>query len=286
METDKVLDQIISSLKNVLEIDLIILSGSRRSSQTTDFLSDYDLALYSSNPQSLLRDKDLIQEIMPVWLIQKNQFTYSKWTIPSRLVFYQQGIKIDYSFWPTEVIHKHISEGLPDHLEIGYEIVLDRNGLGSLLPVPQGKGYLPQEPTKEQFQENFQNFWFELFCWARYLYRGDLFFAQKVANTYLKDYLLEMLIWYQFIKGTTKNRIHTQGKRMEDWLEADVWVEIKNIYSSADIAESWKALFSHIDIYRKISGEVAEHYSYQYDFQLDQQLNSYLKKLNRDSQKL
>src|SRR6266496_1621284 len=61
-----------------------------------------------------------------------------------RLVLYEDGTKIDYTVWPVALLRRILNEpGLPDVLDVGYRILVDKDHLAHELKPPTYTAHIP-----------------------------------------------------------------------------------------------------------------------------------------------
>src|SRR5438105_1352626 len=121
------LEKIINWANSKDEIRALILSGSLAGKGKKDELSDYDIAVYGTNFY-FIQDDNWLKEIQNYWLCIHDQFLFLDYEIPTRLTIFDAYFKVDFSFHPLELLDKFFTS-LPDDYNIGYKILLDKDGL-------------------------------------------------------------------------------------------------------------------------------------------------------------
>jgi len=173
---------------------------------------------------------------------------------------------------------------IPDDYNIGYEVLLDKDGLLKDLPKPTYKGFVLIKPDKKKFKENIKEFWFECYHVAKYLYRNDLWVA-KTRDHATKKFLLQMLEWNEACKRNWNFSPKDHGKQMSDWLDKNYWNELHNCFGRFDKEESWNALINTIQLYQAVAKETAKFLKYEYDEKLDGRMSQFIKDLKSSSDK-
>jgi aminoglycoside 6-adenylyltransferase len=158
----------------------LILSGSKANPfDKTDFLSDYDIAVIGSGLDFIEND-NWLTDLKKYWVCVHDKFELAGFEIPTRLVIFNDVLKVDFSFLPTEAITRFIAaKELPDGFNIGYKILLDKEGLLQSLPTPTGAGFEIDRPAETEYLRNQSEFWFEVYHVAKYLARNDLWAAKS-----------------------------------------------------------------------------------------------------------
>src|SRR6185437_3936303 len=113
-----------------------------------------------------------------------------------RGVVYEDGTKIDWSLWPAhapELVAKH---GLTDDLDMGYRVLLDRDGTTARWAQPTRTAHIPLRPTEAEYVALVEEFWWSATYVAKARVRGEHFFARFILGmdmTY--GVLRRMLEW-------------------------------------------------------------------------------------------
>ena len=88
---------------------------------------------------------------------------------------YSDGLKIDFSIWPVEIVRYIVVNGiLPDDLDVGYKVLLDKDELTKGLKASTYKAYIPEKPTEAEYHTLIEVFFHEATYVAKYLWRDDL----------------------------------------------------------------------------------------------------------------
>ncbi len=160
------------------------------SGNAKDEYSDYDINLFVTNIKPFLENDEWFEQFDEIVVFQKEGTYYRGEFIPTRLVIYQNSPRVDFSFWPISILEDWIAKNkLPEFYMNGYQVLLDKLGIANQLRPPTNDGYMQKRPTQEVFLQNIYNFYFEASIIAKYLYRNNLWFANKLANGPIKDFL-------------------------------------------------------------------------------------------------
>lgn len=276
---DKILKTIINWAKPQPEIRGLILTSSRAGASQIDEFSDYDIMVLTDNSEKYLISDDWIKTINPVWVYQKESFNYKTFIIPTRLVIYENNLKVDFSFWSLDVINSLIKDGISEDMNRGYVVLLDKDGYDGKFPKPNGKDFEEEIPTEDEFLTHIYNFWFEVLGVSKYLKRNDMFIAKSIDNGIVKELLLKMIIWNIQLKNNWNIKTHNEGKRMHSWLDDETINMLGETYSGFSRKESWESLLKTIEMFRRISQESAVLFNYSYPRNVDKNISDYIKKL-------
>jgi aminoglycoside 6-adenylyltransferase len=184
------------------EIRAVLLTSTRAVPNAhVDVLSDYDVVLIVRDIHPFVSDKTWLQDFGEVLVV------YWDAVYPDpifgleccgNVTQYSSGLKIDFTLWSVELFQKIVAGSeLPDELEAGYKVLLDKDGLASKMQPPTFKAYLPKPPTLEQYQTHVNDFLTNAPYVAKCLCRAELFPLKWALDYDMKHvYLRQVLEWY------------------------------------------------------------------------------------------
>jgi hypothetical protein len=116
---------------------------------------------------------------------------------------------------------------------------------------------------------------------AKYLSRGDLWYAKRVENGYIKHHLFQMALWHhQAARGWPRDPVlHTEGKRFEQWASPGLRDEIGRCFSGYDVEGTWRSLFAMVELFGRLARETAGQLDIAYPEHKEQQIVDYLRHL-------
>ncbi len=274
------LNKIIAWAQKEDAIRAAVLTGSRaHTKKKTDAFSDYDLALFVSDPTKLTTNDSWITALGSVWVSIPETIPFNEHQIPTRLIIFEHGIGADISLWPVNLLKIMVAEKkLPFACESGYRILLDKDGLAKNLIAAPEKRSACQKPTQKEFLAAIRVFFFEAFNCAKYLARGDLWHA-KLRDWTTKEYLLKMIEWHEMAKHNWDYDTFWHGKNMHAWVSKETWTELHNCFAHFDAEDSWKALIATIELFGRIGKQTAEHIGYQYPTDVDKNITEFVQKI-------
>lgn len=173
------LRKIINWAENSVAIQAALLVGSRGQDHNVDELSDYDISLFTDSPSEFIESDDWLTQFGDVWVVVHEVINWGSLVVSTRLVLFDEGIKVDFAFYPTRVLQQYREQ---------YKVLVNKSGE---LP-PQETC---QEPTKEQYRKVVEEFWFEVYHVAKYKKRGDLFRADFRLAGLRVPFLEQMISW-------------------------------------------------------------------------------------------
>jgi len=103
---DEILQKVVKWAESQEAIRGLVLTSSRAGASQTDEFSDYDVMVLTDQAEQYLASDKWIESIKPVWVYQKEQFTHGPDVISTRLVIFEGGAKVDFSFLETRHFEK------------------------------------------------------------------------------------------------------------------------------------------------------------------------------------
>ncbi|HYO48758.1 MAG TPA: aminoglycoside 6-adenylyltransferase [Chloroflexia bacterium] len=257
---------------------MILTSSRTRPDGPVDMLSDYDLILAVSDVEPFAFDDAWLSDYgrpMVRWGDQSEmhgQATYF------RGVVYQNYVKVDYSIWPVALLERiAASAGLPDQLDVGYRVLLDKDRRTDGWKQPSYQAHIPTRPAEAEYRALVEEFWWGTTYVAKSLWRDDLVFAKWVLDQDLKlETMRRMLEWRIEIDHNWSVKPGVYGRGLKQLLPPNIWSEFVGTYVSLDVEETWAALDRVIALFRQVALDVGNALSYTYPQQVDDQVSAYL----------
>ena len=276
------IDRIVALAQTDEDIRAVILEGSLATGRQVDELSDYDVNIYSGDYARYLTDDRWMERIGEVLVYQKEELLFYDAIIPTRLVVFRDRPRVDFSFWPVALLSDMVhGRKQYESYRNGYLILVDKDGLAAQLPPPDGGGFVISPPGRDTFLQTLYDFWFEAYCVARYLARGDLWYAKRVENSYIKEHLFQMALWHhQAARGWPRDPLlHKEGKRFERWASPQLLAGIKGCFSGYDVEGTWSSLFAMVDLFGRLARQTALQLHIAYPERVERHVIEYLRYL-------
>jgi aminoglycoside 6-adenylyltransferase len=264
-----------------------LLTGSRANPRRmTDVLSDYDVILVVSDVYPYIEEREWIEDfgrvLVTYWdpVHPDPDFGFEQ---VGNVIQYSSGLKIDFTVIPTRLIHSIGRTGkLPDEMEAGYRVVLDKDNLTDALPAPGHKAFIPERPTEKTYLKVVEDFLSDAPYVAKCLWRDELMPAKWCLDCDMKPiFLRQMLEWYVQIGNEWSQPVGVLGRGLKELLPLKVWSELESTYAGADIEANWDALLHTMDLFRKVAIEVGEHLGYSYPLDMDGGVRDYVIKIRK-----
>ena len=255
----------------------VILTSTRTNpNASADELSDYDIELF-------VRDIEPFSD-PDEWMSTFGQIMvrHPKWT----MVYYLDGPKVDFGIMTVEELEKEVNTPvLAESYDIGYEILLDKDGLTKSLKAPTYNAYQTKPPTESEYKELVHRFWFNIMSVAKGLYRDQLFYAKGLGVGLHQTSLKTALSWYIGMKNGWKTNPGVCGKFFKKQLDPKTWFEVEETFAGSNLRENWEALFQLAALFGKLTSEVGEYLGYAYPVEVERHVTEYLRKIKNMSEK-
>ena len=271
------LSKIINWAKQESQIRALILTGSRAEKRSIDEFSDYDIAVICKDSKPYAKDNLWIPKLKKFIICIPEKMSFGNKKYPARLIIFEDYTKIDFSFFPIDFLKILSSKKpLPDQYNIGYKVILDKDGITKKLPKPTFEGFKIKKPTEKEFYECIDDFWFEVYHVAIYLARQDLWHAKFRNNDIKNHFLLKMIEWNEGSKHNWDYETNSLGKRMQSWVNKKTWKSCFDIFAHFDAKDSWQALLKMMELFRTISRETAKKLGYKYPEHIDKNISKFV----------
>ena len=281
-ETD-VLGKLIAWAAAQPDVRAVIITSSRvRPGGPVDLLSDYDIIIAVTDTERFTGDRDWMQgygRLMVLWGDQSELYglpTYFRGAI------YADYVKVDWSIWPVALLERvAAAPSLPDVLDVGYKVLLDKDGRTAGWPPPSYRAHIPLPPTEAEYLAVVEEFWWASTYVAKSLWRDELAFARFCLDQDLRlSTVRKMLEWRIELDHDWSVKPGVLGRGLKKLLPAGTWAELEATYTGADLEENWAALFRMAALFRRVSGEVAEALGYAYPMRVDEEVSVFLREVH------
>lgn len=258
MRTEReVLDQVLNFAAADARIRAVLLNGSRvNPAHPPDLLSDYDVLLSVSDPDSFARDESWMRRFGDVLLIQrpKNPPPQRAW-----LIVFADGVRIDFTLSPLDRLEQ---DARADTLT---RLLLDKDGRCPALPPPDESSHFVRRPTQQEFAGVCNEFWWVLIYAAKGLWRAQLPYAKHSFDVIVRQEMMKLLTWYASSLHDWQLNPGAMGKHLPAALPAALWQEYASTFAGAQLEENWSALFRAASLVDTVGETLAERLGYRYD---------------------
>lgn len=270
----ELLDNVIAWAARDANVRRLLLVGSRAHATPPDDLADFDVQVYADSHEPYIQDQGWLSGIGRVWVCVPDKYLDRDIEVPTRLVIFDGGLKVDFAFYPAGHVSTGVSAGLP------HQVLLHRDR-GTTSSEPQQLQLrshpLPNEAT---FRRVVEEFWFEAYHVGKYLARHELWLA-KSRDWATKQCLLTMIGWHeQVVRGRL---LEAEWVGQRSCVSPATWEAVYPTFGSFEHADSWRAAFATIKLFRQLAVEVAAATRFTYPADLDGSVGDFIQRL-RDGQ--
>ena len=268
---------------------LLLYSSRADPAAPVDLFSDYDLLLAVTDIHPFHTDTGWLEEYGEVLVVFRNPIDQKHgFACFGYITHYRDGVKIDYGFYPVEFLRWAAQQPhLPDDLDHGYRVLLDKDHLTDGLPLPTCTAHIVHPPAEDEYRAVVEEFFNDALYVAKNLWRDNLF-AVKLSLDHIMKYhcLGKMLIWRAASRPDQQEKPGTIDTRVKPHVEPGQWAELEGTYVGADLEANWEALFGTVQLFRSVAREVAGYLGYTYPAELDQGVSERLKAVKNLKQQL
>lgn len=269
--------------KEINNIRGVLLTSNRANPNATlDVLTDYNIEVFVEDFQPFLKGYQWLEAFGDILVCSPYKPALDeKGNILWCHVIFKDGPEIHLAIQLVKEMENYVQDATLDpSLDIGYKILLDKDGKLEGLAPPTYTAYRTKPPTEFEYQDLINNFWWSITYVAKNLFRDQLFFAKYQLDGALHHkHLYTTLSWHIGMKNNWKSDPGRQGKWLKRYLDAETWTEIEATFAGAGLEENWKAMFKTAEMFGRLASEVGAHLGYDYPFKLDQDLTGYLTKV-------
>jgi aminoglycoside 6-adenylyltransferase len=275
----QVLDKLLLWASQRDDVRAMLLTSSRASPNArVDPFSDFDIILVVRDIHPYLDDETWLGYFGKVLVLYRDPIRLEHGSERfCRVTQYEDGTKIDFTVWPLDVLPR-ITElpKLPDCLDIGYRVLLDKDNLAGALKPATYSAHIPAIPTEGEFLIRVEHFLSNAPYVAKHLCRGDLIPMKYVFDLMKIEGLLAMLEWRMEIDHNWSIKPGAYGKGLREYVNAETWASLERTYVGAGVEENWEALFETISVFRTVAMEVGDRLGYSYPMDMDNRVVTYL----------
>lgn len=265
------------------DIRAVIQTSSRTNPQASvDPLSDYDVIVVVQDILPFLEDKSWLQVFGRMLVYYQDplreELGYPRF---AHITEYEAGHKIDFTFWPVGLLAAVAAMPyLPQDLDVGYRVLLDKNDLTADLLPPSYQAYIPSPPSEAEYLEVIRLFFHEATYVTKNIWRDELLPALYSFDCIMKkQHLRRMLEWYYEVENDWKIKTGAHGRGLKRRLPADLWARFEATYAGADLQATWEALYTAFDLLRVAGEHVGHALGYDYPHDLHTRVLAHLRRV-------
>lgn len=243
-----------------------------------DSFSDLDIELVFDNNEPYLESDTWLSVFGdPIAMIEEGEACFSG-KHGMKMVLYRDGIKVDFKLYSAANFLKEVAAPeLPEDWDIGYRILLDKDGLTSAMKPPTHQVSIIKKPSADAFKHLLNDFWWDTTYVAKCLARDEIFYAKFMSENNLRTaYLVPLLEWYIASQHHWNITTNKHGRLFKQYLSEEDWEKLELTFSGSVLVDNWKALFAMMDIVHEIGKELAARLNYAYPDKLEEDIRGYI----------
>ena len=280
LRADPIIKRLLHWASGNSAVRAMILTSSRTTpTAPVDILSDYDVILAVDDLRPFYESRAWLEEFGPLLVLYRDplklfhglqRFAY--------ITQYEDALKIDFTLWTAGILPQVAAEPtLPDELDIGYVLLLDKDNLAQGLKPSSYQAHIPEPPDEALYLEVIELFFHEATYAAKHLWRDDLIAAKYNLDRMMKlSNLRQMLEWLIEIDHDWSLKPGAYGRHLKKYLPPQIWTQLQETYVGAGLEENWLALFKTVDLFRQVAQEVGGRLGFAYPADLDRRATAYL----------
>jgi len=236
----------------------VIVVGSRaRTEHPADEWSDLDLCLFATDVQQFA-NSEFYRAFGEVWLSAFE--TISQGTEPEWIVMYAGGLKVDFTFIPTDAATLSLAEALAraphtDTFARGLRVLVDKYPRTDHTPPLTPSAPLPDEA---EFLNTINHFLMAATRAVKFIRRGDHWRATTITMFHMRKSLLRLLEWHARALHGADYDTWYDGRFVEDWGDPRAVVVLKDLYADDDPVHRAKAALTQVRLFMWLAREIAD----------------------------
>ena len=258
---------------------LVLTSSRARADESVDDLSDYDLIVAVDDPAAFLADDTWVDGYgRPLARWGDEHELYGSTTTFCGVV-YADGVKVDYTVWPAAFLERVAqAETLPEDLDVGYRVLLDKDGADCRL----AGGDLPSPHPREADGDGVPSARRGVLVGHDLRRQGSLARGGRLREVRAR-------LRRQARRASTNARVADRARprlvaaagrvrprpRATSPRRPPVGA-LRARTSGTDIEDNWNALFRTTALFRRVATEVGDALGYAYPLDVDEAVTAHL----------
>lgn len=277
---EEMINLILSVAQEEDRIKVVGLEGSRTDKNARkDEFQDYDITYVVTEIKPFIQNEEWLNVFGKIIFMQKpeamslyapelgNWFSY--------LMLFEDGNRIDLTIVPLAELDLYLAS---DHL---LEILLDKDELVTVYPIPSDINYHVEKPTPQEFDDCCNEFWWIATYVAKGICRKEFIYAAEYLNQIMRKELLRMIAWKIGFETDFSVTVGKNYKYLEQHVSQGFWERFISTYEMASYKELWEVLFTLQALFREASKDVAKRLKTPYP-KYDENISNYVNELYRN----
>jgi aminoglycoside 6-adenylyltransferase len=151
-------------------------------------------------------------------------------------------------------------------------------GITEALSPPTYTEYIIQKPTRDEYEELINDFWWDASYVPKYLWRDQLPFAKYMFAQAVHDiYLRRIIEWYIGLQNDWSVDTGLGGRYFKRFLEPEMWGRVESTYAGFGLEENWEAFFNAVSLFCGPARTVGESLGYAYPVEMERRMVAYFR---------
>lgn len=248
-----------------------------------DEYSDLDIELILEDNTNYISDKSWTLNFgNPIAMIEEDENCFED-KHAMKMVLYEDGVKVDFKlFSKSKFLKETEQKELPEDWDIGYKILIDKDGITKQMLKPTYQVSIIQKPSEEKFRQTINDFWWDTTYVAKCLLRDEIFYAKFMSETVIRTEYLTPLIEWHIASGHNWNiTTNKYGRLFKKYLTQEMWIKIERTFSGSELEDNWNSLFAMTNLVSEIGTALSKKLDYEYPKKLEIDLRKYLTEVKK-----
>lgn len=257
MTNEQVLEHLTSVAAEREDVRVLVLNGSLVNPNVpVDCFQDVDVTCFVEDVTTFIEDRSWMLPLGDVLIMQMpdevpGKSVYERFTF---LVQFAEGHRVDLTVHPLRDVQATIQT---DSLSL---VLVDKDGVVGQ-PVPSDDGYRIKRPSRFDYEQCWNEFWWVSLYVIKGIHRKQLLYAFDHL-TIMRTMLRQMLAWdIGFATNFTANA-GKAGDGLERHLAPEVWQAYLDTYTSAETTAMASAHAVLVEQFERVSCRVADQAGY------------------------
>ncbi|EAH4531968.1 aminoglycoside 6-adenylyltransferase [Campylobacter jejuni] len=279
MRTEKeMMDLMLDIARQDSRIRIMTLEGSRTNVNIPkDEFQDYDVTYFVTDVESFTLKDEWLKSFGNIIMMQKPEdmeLFPAEESGYSYIMYFDDYNKIDLTLLPLEELKDYLNG---DKL---MQVILDKDGRIDRDVVPTDIDYHVRKPSAREYDDCCNEFWNVTPYVVKGLCRKEILFAIDHLNEIVRHELLRMISWKVGIETGFQLSVGKNYKFIDRYISEDLWKRLLSTYRMDSCENVWEALLLCHQLFREVSGEVAERLHYDYP-EYDKNITKYTRDMHK-----
>jgi aminoglycoside 6-adenylyltransferase len=257
---DETLLRIVGWANSRDDVQAVILLGSQaRVEHNADEWSDIDVVLLVDVPDRYLGSAAWLDDLGAPLVT-----TVEPWALGGgleRRVLFRSGMDVDFAFVEAAVAPYLVT--MTDEPQVqrilgrGFRLLVDKTDFTkATLDGVSYSGALVEAPSRVEFENVSNDFWYHVILAAKKLRRGEVWVAKEICDCHLKKLVVEMLAWKTRSTNPAVDTWH-EGRFLEEWADPQLLEEFRGTCAQYHADDVDRALRSTADFFARLEVDCA-----------------------------